>query len=152
VGVGTLKEVNPGKGWRKNLGETLRRIERDNLEATEYSIVARVTGCESENPAMLPGSLPYDEKLRSVGVKMTVFYEGKFWDVAKYVTEANQERDAQLLPFSFEKTEQQQRIWLDTFRSVVEHKALEAANDIRQGTGRRIPRSRIAKVKRFVKG
>jgi len=152
MGTGIMKEVNPSKDLRKNLGEILRSIEHDNLEATEYSIVARVTGCESEKPAMLPGSLPYNIKLHSGRVKMTVCYEDKFWDVKRYVIEADQERDTQLLPFDSEKTERQLRIWLDTLRTIVEHKALEAANDIRQGTCRRIPRTRIAKIKRFAKG
>jgi hypothetical protein len=147
-----MKKLNPSKRLRKRLTGALKSIESDNPEVTAYGMVARITGCESLNPPLLPGSTPYEVTLRSGHVKTVVRYEGKFYDVEKYVRRANQERDTKLqFPFSLAMTDSEKEEWMKSFREIVDAQASEAANDIRQGTGDRIPRTRIAKTKRFVK-
>jgi len=141
-----VKKLNAGKRLRKSLTEALKRIESDNGEATEYWMVARITGCESANPPLLPGSSPYDVTLRSGAVKTVVRYEGKFWDVKKYVRHANQERAKLQFPFSLARTDSEKEDWLKSFGEIVDAKASQAARDIGLGVGIRIPRARLTKV------
>lgn len=150
VELGKMKEVESGKRFEESLTEALESIKSRNLETTEYWIVARITGFESVDNPLLPGSSAYEITIRSGTVKPVVRYGSSFWDVEKYVIEANQEREAKMqFPFSLATTEAEKTAWLKDFRMIVDAKALKAADDIRQGLGVPISHVMLTKIKRI---
>jgi len=150
VELGKMNEVDSGKRFEESLTEALESIKSRNLEATEYWIVARITGFESADYPLLPGSSAYELTTRSGTVKPAVRYGGSFWDVEKYVIEANQERETKMqFPFSLATTEAEKTRWLKDFRMIVDAKASKAADDIRQGLGVPISHVMLTKIKRI---